>query len=125
MFSFLRKKKHIEEPASLNELILTELYGKTAVEYAFSEEYEKLQKNQSAFDDEYINKTALDENNADARDGFYDAVSELEKAKAEAQEAAHLHVNREIEQLSKRELVMQVVLNEMREANERFLKEEL
>ena len=120
-----KNKKQASKISTFDEIVLTELYGKTAVGYENSEEYKTVQKGQRESDKEFIEAANPDADCQDARDGYYKSYELLEKKNINSQSAAHKDTNQHIEELAKREIDMLGVLNRMMSENETFVKEVL
>ena len=116
-----------EEPnvVTFNKIILTELYGKTAIDYGNSEEYINIINGQRDSDKEFIDSRNLDADCQDVRDAYYKSYELLEKKIINSQSADHHYTNQRIEELAKREISMMTVLENMLEENNRFIKEVL
>ena len=122
----LKNKKKDKDNRALEDFVLTELYGKTAVDYVNSVEYKQLQQEQIALDEEFLDDVqSIDADCQDARDAFFKAYGLLEKKKINSQSASHRDTNYRIENLAKRELAMMELLDKMIEENENWLKEVL
>lgn len=122
----LKNKKKDKDNRALEDFALTELYGKTAVDYVNSGEYMQLQQEQIALDEEFLDAVkSIDADCQDARDAFYKAYALLEKKKINSQSASHADTNYHIENLAQRELAMMALLDAMIEENETWLKEVL
>ena len=123
----MKKKNKKEEPnvSSFDKIVLTELYGKTAVDYENSEEYKTIQIGQRDSDKEFIDSRNLDADCQDVRDAYYKSYELLEKKKINSQSVNHHDTNQRIEELAKRELSMMAVLKTMLDENNKFIEEVL
>ena len=116
----------VTDNSTLHDFALTELYGKTAIDYVNSPEYQELQQKQKELDEEFLDSVqTIDSDCQDARDALYMAYGLLEKKKIDSQAAAHADTNLHIENLAHRELSMMEVLNAMLKENQIWLEEVL
>ena len=122
---WFNKKSISEANGSISGLALTDLYGKSCVDYEFSEKYLNQEAIQKQDNEEFISKANPDSDNSDARDAIFAAHEILEKTKIDRQAAEHRITNERLEDMAKRELSMIEVINSMLESNNDFLTEAL
>jgi len=115
--------KEVTADFNLNNYCTTQLYGLTAADYGFSNEYADAQQNQDEYDSEFINKAKPDPYCGNALDGYYGILSLLEQDEANCQTASHDYTAHIIEQLAHRDIFVSRVVNEMLEVNEAFMED--